>query len=460
MIHQMLQGKEEMNSRLIQTDPEDIIWSNLMRKDQGKVYLKIREASTFILYILIIMCWVVPVAMVGSISQLPYLTALIPTISWLNKLPNLIKGFIAGILPTVILAFLTSFAMQIFQFLSRRGNQLTGSFIEMHLQKWIFIFLHFHLFIVITISSGFIVVLENIVYNPTSVPSMVAKDLPKASNFFFSFFIYRGLNLFGNGLLQFYRFITEVIIFPLINDRTPRQMNERRVKYRRLIPYWSQTYPTFSVYGSIGLVYSVISPLVLLFCCINFLLDLFTYKYLLSYTFGTVNRSETYGKLYPMAWRQLYAGIYSLEIFIMGLLFLVKDDHDNNTCFVLGILMTIVLCLTIWAHVSVNRRYEYGINMIEYEEVSKEDERVDDEKVEDEESTMSLRLLYLHPSYRFKVSEQAVWIPRDCEGICEIEAERLEQRGIKIRIDGCRMDRLGNLMLETDPLIVARENMQ
>ncbi|QPG75196.1 hypothetical protein FOA43_002546 [Brettanomyces nanus] len=451
IMHQMLLSEEMevMNCILFLTDPHDIIWDNLMNKNQTKVALKIKEALIFMIYILLILCWVVPVAMVGSISQLPYLTALIPTISWLNKLPNFIKGFIAGILPTVILTFLTGFAMQAFQFLSYRINQLTGANNEIHLQQWIFIFLYFHLFIVITISSGFIVVLENIIYNPTSVPSLIAKDLPKASNFFFSFFIYKGLNLFGNTLLQFYRFTTEVLVYPRIYDKTPRQLRQRKQKCQTFKPCWGLMYPTFSVYGSIGLVYSVISPLVLLFCCINFLMDLFTYKYLLVYVFDKENHSETYGKLYPMAWRQLYAGIYSLEIFVMGLLFVVTDENGNNTCLVLGALLIVIICLTIWAHMSVNNKYNRGINSIPYN-ILKEMGRIDGRPTSSLASPtgMAVRKQFLHPCFSFDPSQESIWLPNDPMKVCESERTHLEACGFKVLLRGCTLDTKGLLNLD------------
>ncbi len=449
LIHQIIlrENREEIQCKLFNTDPKDIIWDNIIKRN-STVSKQTREVLIFLAYLGVTLCWVLPVAMVGSISQLPYLTALIPTVGWINKFPNFIKGFIAGILPSILLVFLTGLALQIFCILTEHRLISSKSSLQIHLQQWMFLFLHFHLFIVITISSGFIVVLENIVYRPTTVPSMVAKDIPKASNFFFSFFIYRGLNLLGNGLLQFYRFITEAIIFPKIKDNTPRSMKRREQSYRGLKPNWGEIYPTFSVYGSIGLVYSVISPLVLLFCCINFLLDLITYKYLLTYVFDKEDESDTYGKLYPMAWRQLYAGIYSLEVFLMGLLFLVRDEEENNTCLLLGMLMVIVLGITVWAHISINKKYTKSIETVPYEAMIGLNRNVVTEKpISSKEmiKNRKLRLEYLHPVFRFDAKNQKIWIPKDPTQAYKTECKNLKSMHLEPHICEYEIDSKGHV---------------
>lgn len=447
-MHQIIlrENIEEMKCKIICLNPKDIIWDNILKRDDS-VSSQAREIIIFLAYFAVTLSWVLPVAMVGSISQLPYLTALIPTVRWINKFPKFIKGFIAGILPSILLVFLTGLALQIFRLLTNHRRILTGSSLQTHLQQWMFLFLHFHLFIVITISSGFIVVLENLVYRPTTVPSMVAKDIPKASNFFFSFFIYRGLNLLGNGLLQFYRFITEVIIYPKVKDSTPRSMNEREKGYQRFNPNWGEIYPTFSVYGSIGLVYSVISPLVLLFCCINFLLDLITYRYLLAHVFNKNDKSDTYGKLYPMAWRQLYAGIYSLEIFLMGLLFLVKDEEGNNTCFLLGILMIIVLGATIWAHVSINKKYTRSIEAVPYETMIGLMDAIAKKSSTELETNdrKKLRLEYLHPVFQFNAKNQRIWIPTDPVKAYKMECKKIRSMQLEPQVCGYQLNPKGKL---------------
>lgn len=409
----------------VQVAPKDIIWSNMYSNDTGIVH-RARQAAIHIAYIFVIFSWVVPVAVVGSISQLPYLAAIIPTIGWINRLPTAAKAALTGILPTIMLTCLTSLAIMIFEYLCHRERLISATQVETKLQNWIFLFSYFHLFFVITISSGIIVVIQSFIYSPASIPYIVATDLPKASNFFFSFFLYRGLTLFGNALLQSYRFFTEKLVLPLF-DKTPRQIYHRSKSYRQLPCYWGQIYPTFSVYGSIALVYSVISPLVLLFCCINFILDLLSYKYLISYQVKR-DHVETYGKLYPMAWKQLYAGIYSLIIFLTGLLFLVS----SATSWILGTIMIVVLLLTIWKHILLNRKYNRYIATIPLDQLDGRPPSSNLATSKRASSNLAIRKKYLHPSFHFNPDLQ-VWIP---DGPRSIQEQRkLEVAGLCVKRD-------------------------
>ncbi|KAH3662195.1 hypothetical protein OGAPHI_005443 [Ogataea philodendri] len=430
-----------MTCSSIEIDPDNIIWQNLVDSDQP-IPKTIWNAAMFFVSILIIICWVVPVAFVGSISQLPYLTALIPTISWLNGLPEFITAFIAGILPTIVLTFLTSVAMYIFEIVGHKRGQLLRPSLQLSLQNWVFVFLFFHLFIVITISSGIIVVLERFLINPSAIPAMVAQDFPKASNFFFSFFILKGLTCFGNSLLQFGRFLNDVCVGSLF-DKTPRQQLMRRMNIPSVS--WGLTYPTYSVYGSIGLVYSVISPLILVFCCINFLLDLLSYKFCLLYVFRCKNDSETGGKIYTIALRQLYAGIYSLEVFLIGLFFIVKDDNGENTCFMLGVMMVIVLVITIWAHVTLNQQYDKCLDVLPLEMFQELDCA---SKAQHDIDTASL---FCHPCLRFDPCKQVIWIPKDSYGYSEIEKEKLEILGLRVFDQGCTIDSRGEIKILVSP---------
>ena len=305
--------------------------------------------------VMIIMCWVIPVACVATISQLDYLTMLIPTMKWIDHMPKVFKEFLSWMLPTIVLTFLTTFALGIIRFINNKKRHISGKLNELRMQNWVFVFLFFQLFMVITISSGFIVVIEKLLSSPLSIPMIIAVDFPKASNFFISFFILRGLSLMGNNTLQFYNFIKKVVLVDGIYHKffnVPLESEKREAQEKRLYEgnnYWGQVYPTFSVYGCIGIVYSIISPLILVFCCINFTLDLIGYKYSIKYTLNRTNKSETYGKLYLPAFKQLYAGIYSLEVFAIGLFASVRDEQSGrHQCVVLSVLLGAVLALTVY----------------------------------------------------------------------------------------------------------------
>lgn len=92
-----------MNPRVIGATPDEIIWKNLKFK---KAQWKLRKFATTTFIVLMILFWSIPVAVVGAISNINYLTNLVPFLSFINKIPHVILGVVTGLLPSVMLSVL------------------------------------------------------------------------------------------------------------------------------------------------------------------------------------------------------------------------------------------------------------------------------------------------------------------------------------------------------------------
>jgi hypothetical protein len=95
----------KMNARAISVTPSEVIWKNLKF---GSSQLKMRKFATTTFIVLLIIFWSIPVAVVGSISNINYLTNLVPFLSFINKIPPVILGVVTGLLPAVLLSVLMS----------------------------------------------------------------------------------------------------------------------------------------------------------------------------------------------------------------------------------------------------------------------------------------------------------------------------------------------------------------
>ena len=51
-------------------------------------------------------CRALPAALVGTMSNIKYLTEKVPFLGWINDLPKVVLGLISGLLPAVALAML------------------------------------------------------------------------------------------------------------------------------------------------------------------------------------------------------------------------------------------------------------------------------------------------------------------------------------------------------------------
>lgn len=94
-----------MNPRTISSTPDEIIWKNLKIK---KVERMGRKFGTNTFLTLMIIFWAIPVAVVGAISNINYLTDKVPFLGFINHIPAVILGVVTGLLPSVLLSVLMS----------------------------------------------------------------------------------------------------------------------------------------------------------------------------------------------------------------------------------------------------------------------------------------------------------------------------------------------------------------
>lgn len=76
------------------------------------------------------------------------------------------------------------------------------------------------------------------------------------------------------------------------------------------------------------------------------------FRYNLLYT--AVSRPDTSGLLYPTALNQLFTGLYTLELFTIGLFFLARDSQERLACVGQAVIMTMAMIMTIAFQVLLN----------------------------------------------------------------------------------------------------------
>ncbi|CCE63391.1 hypothetical protein TPHA_0E03010 [Tetrapisispora phaffii CBS 4417] len=333
------------NTALILPNTKGIIWSNLLKTKNYKTLL--RSGFAFTISVFVILGWIIPVAFITLISHIPYLTSLIPIISKLNNQPTIISKLLNSVIPILSLVIITELVPFIYRYLSYIRYCRTQEELEINIQLWFFIFLFVHLFIVVTISSGMSLLIEKIINNPVMITTLLAHELPKSSNFFCSFVIIRGFTYSGGNFLQIKELILELFYYPTRYYSTKKKIKKME---KSLCYSWGSIYPLFSVLGCIGIIYSVISPIILPICSLSFFLIFFSVKYQFEFQCCGVNIAETNGILYINALTQLYTGIYCLEFSMIGLFTLYNSYRLS-----FAMLLLFIITLVIHHNISLNR---------------------------------------------------------------------------------------------------------
>ena len=127
-----------------------------------------------------------------------------------------------------------------------------------------------------------------------------------------------------------------------------------------LVPTW--TYLSFLLINHpLGLIYSVVAPLILVFNIITFSLFWFVYRYNTLYV--TKFSRDTGGLLFPKAINQLFVGLYVMEIALIGLFFIQTGVNETTgepiprVCVPQGSIMIVVLFFTALYQWLLNRAF-------------------------------------------------------------------------------------------------------
>ncbi|OQO00755.1 hypothetical protein B0A48_13246 [Cryoendolithus antarcticus] len=332
-----------MNPRFLHVAPHEVLWPNMGLTSLARF---VRTLIAMVLFAGMLILWAIPAFFLSILSQLEILRSNTSWLEWLRRWPTWIIGLISGPLVAILLALLVQLVVPA---LCRKLAVLCGaptrSRREVTTQAFYFTFLIIELVLVTSISSGLLAVLPIIFQDPTSLPETLATNLPKAANYFFNYLIIQALGFSGSALFQYLRILFINLIWPWFTQ-TPRQ----EAWLQTVIPHqmWANVFSLWTNFAAIGLIYSIIAPLMLLFVSAVFALFWVAYRH--NYYFVQRNKVDTYGALFENALTQLLAGIYILEITLIGLFFLVRNSDDNLAATSQAIIMIVALILTAGFH--------------------------------------------------------------------------------------------------------------
>lgn len=226
-----------------------------------------------------------------------------------------------------------------------------------------------------------------------------------------------------------------------------------------------------------GLIYSVIAPLILLFSSITFGLLWVVYRYNLLYV--TISRPNARGLLYPIALNQLFTGVYVMELCMIGLFFLVRDDHNRATCVGQAAIMIIAIMMTLGFQFLLNDAFAPLLRFMPHSEMREEQtakchgskttnhlqtntastkdldgifanmfHELQDSSADKSDALLSLA--FQRGSLR--VQRPVVWIPDDRLVISSDEISRVKQLYSNVRISNeyAGLDEKGRLTLTQD----------
>ena len=237
----------QMAPRVIEIAPDDVLWDNMSVKWWER-YL--RTAVVLVVVVALVVGWVVPVAFTGALSQVSSLATAFPgEFGWLERIPPSGISLVQGVLPPLLLSILLVVLPLVLRVLSRAQGIVTNMLVELSLSDYYFFFLFVQVFLVATFSSGITQVWSKLTSNITNVTGVLATNLPKASNYFFSYLILQSLSSSAAALLQVVQLLLWFVWASMV-DNTAREKWSRQISLPQID--WGTFFPLYTVFAVIG----------------------------------------------------------------------------------------------------------------------------------------------------------------------------------------------------------------
>jgi hypothetical protein len=195
--------------------------------------------------------------------------------------------------------------------------------------------------------------------DPTTAESLLSQNLPKASNFYLSYFLVQSLLIGSGALAQPFNLFRFHVQRRFLKD--PRKQYTRW--HRLQIVHWGSVFPVYTNLGVIStsfppilsnldladclpaaLSYALIAPVVLGFAAVGVGFLHGVYRYNLIYVYDS--EIDTKGLVYPRALLQMILGLYFAEICMIGLFGLRSAIGPV-------VLTAILLVITALVHISL-----------------------------------------------------------------------------------------------------------
>ncbi|KAL4586262.1 hypothetical protein LXL04_010897 [Taraxacum kok-saghyz] len=242
-------------------EPRDVLWKNLSIPYKHLVLYRTGVSVTQILFTIF---FAIPVTAVQGIAQFEKLKKWFPPAMAVQLIPGL-SSVITGYLPSVILSGFVYIVPFVMKGMARIAGYVSRSQQEQKASNMVFYFLMGNVFFLTVLSGSLLDQIGKTFINPKDVPSRLARAVSAQADFFMTYILTSGLSGFSLEILQ-----PGLLMWDTLKMRTWGR-GKKESNYLCSFPYY-RVIPFVSLCVLVGIVYSVIAPLLLPFLVVYFLL--------------------------------------------------------------------------------------------------------------------------------------------------------------------------------------------
>ncbi|CAL5353843.1 hypothetical protein CsSME_00041941 [Camellia sinensis var. sinensis] len=323
-------------------EPRDVYWENLAIPF---VELTIRRLLMAVGLFFLTFFFTIPIALVQSIANLDGIQKVLPFLKPLIQ-KKVVKSFIQGFLPGIALKIFLIILPTILMTMSRIEGFTSLSSLERRSAGKYHLFLLVNVFLVSIIAGTAFQQLHTFLnQSPTEIPKTVGVSIPMKATFFITYIMVDGWAGIAAEIVR----LVPLVMFHIKNTFLVKTEQDREQAMDPGSLNFSTSEPRIQLYFLLGLVYSVITPILLPFIIVFFAFSYMVFRHQIINVYD--QKYESGATFWPDVHRRIIIGLIISQLLLMGLM--STKGAENSTPFLI-----VLPVLTIWFHRFCKGRFE------------------------------------------------------------------------------------------------------
>ncbi|KAK3182922.1 hypothetical protein Dsin_030208 [Dipteronia sinensis] len=372
-------------------EPRDVYWKNLAIPF---VSLTIRKLIISLSVFALVFFYMIPIAFVQSLANLDGLERVAPFLRPVIEL-KFIKSFLQGFLPGLALKLFLYILPTILMIMSKIEGHIALSNLERRTSAKYYYFMLVNVFLGSIITGTAFQQLHSFLHqSPTQIPRTIGVSIPMKATFFITYIMIDGWAGIASEILR----LKPLVIFHLKNMFI---VKTERDKVKAMNPGsvdFPETLPSLQLYFLLGIVYAVVTPILLPFILVFFAFAYLVYRHQIINVYN--QQYESAGAFWPHVHSRIIASLLISQLVLLGLLSTKKAVNSTPLLIVLPI-------LTLAFHKYCKHRFEPAFRKYPLEEAMAKDIM---ERTTEPDLNLKAFLAdaYLHPIFHSFEEEELV----------------------------------------------------
>ncbi|KAB2057388.1 hypothetical protein ES319_A11G164900v1 [Gossypium barbadense] len=316
-------------------EPRDVYWENLAIPF---VFLTIRRLIAAVAFFFLTFFFMIPIAIVQSLANIESIEKALPFLKPIIEV-KFIKSFIQGFLPGIALKIFLLLLPTILMMMSKFEGFISLSALERRSASRYYFFQFINVFFGSIITGTAFLQLNHFIHQSTSqIPKTIGVSIPMKATFFITYIMVDGWAGVAGEILR----LKPLIIYHLKNSFLVKTEKDREEAMDPGTVGFNTGEPQIQLYFLLGLVYAVVTPILLPFITVFFALAYVVYRH---------QEYESAAAFWPDVHVRVVAALIVSQLLLMGLLSTKEASQSTPLLITLPV-------LTICFHRFCKGRYE------------------------------------------------------------------------------------------------------